>query len=170
MKYISINNFSRKQHYKERSPIWIKLYREELNDKKFLELTEPQRFQLWALGILASECGNKIPLDAKYLRIRLRINHALNLKPFVRLDLITIHDELPLPPTAQCWNFLLNYLTMHKTQHGWARDTPELHPALTASLRAIGGWTRIEALDYKTPEEQTTARREFCATLERIRT
>lgn len=65
--YLSVKNYEQYQHYKDRSPPWIKLYRCILHDFAFRKLSEQDRFRYIGCLILACETENKIPYDEVYL-------------------------------------------------------------------------------------------------------
>lgn len=73
MQYLRIKNYEQYQHYKDRNPPWIKLYRSILNDYEFLQLSLPCRYAYVGCLILASETDNRIPRDPVYLGQRLGI-------------------------------------------------------------------------------------------------
>ncbi len=68
MKTFSVKNFERFQHYKDRSPPWIKLYNELLDDYSFACLDDAAKFHLIAIWLLASRTDNRIPYDATWGR------------------------------------------------------------------------------------------------------
>lgn len=66
MQYFTIKNWQEFQHYKTRSPIWIKLYLRLLNDDDFLALPERQQRHLIMLWLLmATRKERCLPLDPK---------------------------------------------------------------------------------------------------------
>lgn len=83
VRYASIKNFERFQHYKHRSPRWIKLYYSLLDDDAFMTLDEVQQCRLIKLFLVASQVGNHINCDPKYLQKVLRINEMVDLTPLI---------------------------------------------------------------------------------------
>ena len=67
-----IRNWSRFQHFKDRRPPWIKLYRDLLDDQEWHALDGDAAKMLIMLWLLASEKGGEIP-DNKTISFRLRI-------------------------------------------------------------------------------------------------
>lgn len=61
MRYLRLKNFERFQHYKDRKPTWVKLYRDLWLDKDFLPLSEHAKLLLIGMFTLASLEGNQIP-------------------------------------------------------------------------------------------------------------
>ncbi len=68
MQYLKVRNFEKFQHYKDRRPIWIKLWRDLWNDPRFFELSEQERYFLISLFVVASQNDNKIPCDQRWLK------------------------------------------------------------------------------------------------------
>jgi hypothetical protein len=75
----SVRNFERFQHYKDRSPPWIKLYNELLDDYEFGRLPDASKFHLVAIWLLASRSENKIPFDPVWVAKRIDANQPVDL-------------------------------------------------------------------------------------------
>lgn len=73
-----IKNYSRFQHFKDRSPPWVKLYRDLLDDPDWHELDDRSSKILVMLWLIASEDENKdgVLPDARKLCFRLRIKKS----------------------------------------------------------------------------------------------
>ena len=71
MHFLSVKNLSKFQHYKKRSPPWIKLYRDFWTDYTLTQCGPIERLLFLGLCSLASELENTIPADTKYLSARL---------------------------------------------------------------------------------------------------
>lgn len=59
-RYLRVRNWKEFQHYKDRDPVWFKVYRRLLTDPDFLALTDAQRGQLFCLWLLAAASNNKL--------------------------------------------------------------------------------------------------------------
>lgn len=68
MKFLRIRNFERFQHYRDRRPPWIKLYRDLWNDPRFFELSEADRYFLISFFVIASQNDNKVPPNQSWLK------------------------------------------------------------------------------------------------------
>ena len=103
MEYIVVKNFEKYQHYSKRPLIWIKLYRDLLNDFKFMQMTPEIRWVLLGLWLLASETGNLTELDREAVAWRLNVtdillSHSLKLledSGFIRIDSIEQDECYP---------------------------------------------------------------------------
>ncbi len=83
MRYLSVKNFDRFQHYRDRRPPWIKLYVELLNDYEFTALSDVMRYHVMGLWIIASQTDNKIPYDAKWIARELHATSKINLDTLI---------------------------------------------------------------------------------------
>ncbi len=63
--YLSVRNWHRFQHYKDRNPIWIKFYVELLDDHQIRSLSVPTRLLLDQLLLLAARHDNAIANDSE---------------------------------------------------------------------------------------------------------
>ena len=98
VKYISIVDPKRLQHYTHRNPPWIKLYRDLFTDPRFSRLTDAAKLQYVFLQTLVPECDNKIPWDDDWLKRRIGSGADLKVKELERLGFIHISNGNPKPP------------------------------------------------------------------------
>lgn len=97
MKYISIPNWNKFQHYKNRNPIWIKCYLNELeHGEEFLSLSDSDKWLFWSLVILAAHKNNWIACGEQFLIHSLTLENTRNLMRRIRklavLKLIAINN------------------------------------------------------------------------------
>jgi len=93
MQYIRIKNWEDFQHYKDRSPKWIKLYRDLLDNYEFTKLTDDGRGHLICIWLLASVMENKIPADAEWIRKRIGATKDIDLDAMKQLGFIELYDS-----------------------------------------------------------------------------
>lgn len=104
----SVKNFERFQHYKDRSPPWIKLYNELLDDYEFGRLPDASKFHLVAIWLLASRSENKIPYDPAWVAKRIDANQPVDLMLLAARGFIVVDQELQnaghsaSTPQAEC--------------------------------------------------------------------
>ena len=72
-KYFRVCNWDRYQHYKNRTPPWIKLYNSLLDDHAFCSLPDASKAHFLCILLAASRHDNCIPLDGEWL---MRFMHA----------------------------------------------------------------------------------------------
>lgn len=89
MQYLRVKNWESFQHYKDRSPPWIKLHRDLLRDYHFLCLQDASKMQLMLIWLLASQLDNKIPADPEYIKAQIGIKGELNLKELIDNGFLT---------------------------------------------------------------------------------
>src|SRR5574342_989229 len=71
--WIRILDWRKYQHYKDRSPPWIKLHREQvLDDRRYRALADASKALLVDLMVLASEDEGRVKYDLPDLQYRLR--------------------------------------------------------------------------------------------------
>lgn len=91
--FIQIVNWATHQHYKDRNPPWIKLHRELLTSETWVSSSNDDRVLAIAIMMLASECGNKIPANARYIQRRAYLDKEPDLSGLIALNFIEIIEE-----------------------------------------------------------------------------
>lgn len=90
MKFLSVPNLNKHQHYKDRRPPWIKLHASLLSDYDFSLLTDQEKYQIIGIWLLASQLDNKIPHNEKWLCGQIQAS-KINLKKFIELHMLERH-------------------------------------------------------------------------------
>lgn len=67
MEYLRVKNWQEFQHYKDRTPPWIKLYNHLLDDFEFSCLPDASKAHLLSIWLLASRTDNRIPNNSKWI-------------------------------------------------------------------------------------------------------
>ena len=96
MSRIRIKNWSRHQHFKDRTPPWIKLYRELLNDPDWHDLDGDTSKVLIGLWLIASEDETHQGLlpDVRKLAFRLRMSERSLNQALTKLSAWVIQDDI----------------------------------------------------------------------------
>jgi hypothetical protein len=94
MTTFSVKNFEKFQHYKDRSPPWIKLYNELLDDYEFGQLPDATKMHLVAIWLLASRSENKIPHDSAWVAKRINATEPVNLDLLAEKGFILLNQEV----------------------------------------------------------------------------
>ena len=89
-RYLRVRNFDATQHYKDRNPIWIKLYCSILDDYDFAQLPDETKFHAVGLMLLASRLNNKFPADAVWLRAKINAEKEINLNLLLEIRLLEV--------------------------------------------------------------------------------
>jgi hypothetical protein len=88
-----IKNWSKFQHFKDRRPPWIKLYRDILDDIDWHELDPLASKVLVMCWLIASENDGKIP-EIKTLAFRLRLSEKQTSEAVIKLSHWLDHDDI----------------------------------------------------------------------------
>lgn len=88
--YFSVKNFEKFQHYKDRTPPWIKLYNELLDDYDFGLLPDASKAHLLAIWLLASRYSNRIPYDTDWISRHINATETPDLKMLEKTGFIVV--------------------------------------------------------------------------------
>jgi hypothetical protein len=88
-----IKNWDRFQHFKDRKPIWIKLYRDLLDDLNWHELDPKSAKALVMIWLIASEDLGTLP-ETKTLAFRLRMSEKETKEVITRLSSWLEQDDI----------------------------------------------------------------------------
>jgi hypothetical protein len=91
-RYLRVRNFEQFQHYKERNPIWIKLYCSLLDDYEFAQLPDQTKFHAVGLMLLASRLNNKFPEDERWLRAKINAETEINLEKLLEIGFLEVTE------------------------------------------------------------------------------
>jgi hypothetical protein len=90
---MKIKNWAKFQHFKDRRPPWVKLYRDILDDLEWHELDPLAAKVLVMLWLIASENDGRIP-DNKTLAFRLRLTELKTKEIIIKLSHWLEHDDI----------------------------------------------------------------------------
>jgi len=94
MRYFKLKDFDKLQHYKDRNPPWIKLYNNQiLDDYHFGNLPDSMKYQILAIGSLASRYNNKLPLDSKWVQTKIQSCAEVNFEQFLHIGFIEVFED-----------------------------------------------------------------------------
>lgn len=83
MRYLAVKKYEEFQHYKHRTPPWIKLYTRLLSDYDFGCLQDASKLHLIMIWLLASRLDNCVPWDENWIRKQTGLNDAIDLQVLV---------------------------------------------------------------------------------------
>jgi hypothetical protein len=90
---MKIKNWTKFQHFKDRRPPWVKLYRDILDDIEWHELDPLAAKVLVMLWLIASEDEGRIP-DTKTLAFRLRLTEVKTKEVVIKLSHWLEQDDI----------------------------------------------------------------------------
>lgn len=93
MRYLSIKNFDKHQHYKDRRPPWIKLHAEVLDDYAFSCLQDASKAHLMLLWVLASKLDNRIPYDLAFIARQIGATSPVDVEELVLQGFIAVSQD-----------------------------------------------------------------------------
>jgi len=102
MNHLQVKNFDKFQHYKDRTPPWIKLYNDILDDYEFSCLRDASKLHLILIWLLASRTNNKFPADPKWIQQKIMALEPVDIDELIDsgfLEIIEVNQ--PLQTTVQ---------------------------------------------------------------------
>ena len=96
-----VTNFDKHQHYRDRTPPWIKLYNELLDDYTFGKLPDAAKAHLLAIWLLASRSDNCLPLDADWVARRINATAPVDLQVLLDAGFLKANDSAAGKPLAK---------------------------------------------------------------------
>lgn len=93
MKYFKVKNLEKFQHYKNRNPIWIKLYADILQGYEFTHLPDKAKAHIMMIWILASRYENTIPWDEKWIQHQISASDPIDLGQLEKAGFIELLSE-----------------------------------------------------------------------------
>ena len=88
--YLEVKNWKEFQHYKDRDPLWIKLYRKLLADYAFSRLQDASKAHLMLVWLLASESEGRIPNDPEWVAKRIGATSPVDLNLLVEAGFLAV--------------------------------------------------------------------------------
>jgi hypothetical protein len=96
---IRIKGWEKFQHFKDRKPPWVKLYRDILDDLEWYELDPKAAKALVMMWLIASESDGYLP-DTKKLAFRLRMSESATLDVISKLSHWLDQDDIEVISTG----------------------------------------------------------------------
>lgn len=92
--HLSVPNWEEYQHYKDRSPPWIKLHTKLLESYDFACLQDASKAHLLAIWLLASRLDNRIPADAEWVADKISATEPVDLQELVSLGFLETYGDV----------------------------------------------------------------------------
>lgn len=101
MSYVVVRNWERFQHYRDRTPPWIKTYLELMSDDAYLGLTGHRRAVLHGLWMEYARARRRLPDDTATISRRLALKVTTSdLEALNHAGFIEVGASTPLAPRA----------------------------------------------------------------------
>lgn len=78
-----MKNWAKFQHYRDRDPPWIKLYKSLLDDYDFCRLQDASKLHLVLIWLYAARNKGEVPNDPKFLQNRLSLDKPPDIKALI---------------------------------------------------------------------------------------
>jgi len=92
--FISVCNWEELQHYKDRSPPWIKMHSIMLESYEFECLPDASKAHLLCIMLLASRTNNKIKADIRWIKRKIGANDNIDLDILLKSGFIELIQPL----------------------------------------------------------------------------
>ncbi len=79
MQFVRVRNFEKFQHYKNRNPLWIKLYNDLWGQEEFFTLDDAAKAHVIGFFALASRTNNRIPLNLGWIEHEIRASSPVDI-------------------------------------------------------------------------------------------
>jgi hypothetical protein len=99
-RYLSVKNFERFQHYRDRTPPWIKLYNDLLDDYAFACLQDASKAHLVLIWLLASRYENRVPNDPEWIARKIGATTPVDIAALVSAGFVTVEQDASTPLAA----------------------------------------------------------------------
>ena len=156
MNDLRVKNWDKFQHYKKRSPPWIKLHRDLLSDYEYSKLSDASRSHLIGIWLLAAGRDGTVPADADWIARRLLASEKVDLECLVSHGfLIMSQDASNLRATCisqtetetegegEFGSKLPGNPVVENSQNGTAQDGETWNERLAPLARRAGGEKHI---------------------------
>ena len=97
MQFFKIKNWNEIQHYRDRTPPWIKLYNHLLDDYEFACLQDASKLHLMLIWLLASRNSNRLPFTDMWITQRIGVLTPVDLNELVDLGFIEVEASESQP-------------------------------------------------------------------------
>lgn len=99
--YLSVVNWSKYQHYKDRCPPWIKIHLSTLSDYAFTCLPDASKAHLILIWLLASRTENRFYNDPRWIQKQIGTDKPPNIKALITAGFLTMSQDAS-NPLAEC--------------------------------------------------------------------
>ena len=101
MRYFRVTAFEQYKHYGDRRKLrWLKWPIDIIGNRKFIKLTERQRYHVLGLYCLAGRYGNHLEDDQKWLRAELHVDSNIDLERLAAAGYIEWIQEVVDDPAS----------------------------------------------------------------------
>src|SRR5688572_25980471 len=148
--YFEVVNWETFQHYRDRDPLWIKVYRRLLENYTFSCLQDASKWHLVGIWLLAGRHKNRLPMDPKWIAREVQATTAVDLQSLIGSGFIQLvasasktlasceqsvvleteketEKEPPTPETGECAGFVRFWKEWPRNRRKVARAQCQRH-------------------------------------------
>lgn len=92
--YLSVPNWDKLQHYKDRNPPWIKLHNELLENYEFECLQDASKAHLILIWLLASRTNNKMNPDPRWISRKIGASSDVDVQALIEAGFLQLNREV----------------------------------------------------------------------------
>lgn len=168
MRYLMVKNWRDHQHYKKRSPPWIKLHRAVIEDYAFATLKDKTKAHLMLIWVLAAGTEGRIPNDPKFIASKISAAEPVDLDAMIEAGFLIADGEEALAtsedvngakhPAMADTGEIVERIPMiggieFEVRESFAKELERLYPNvdIPATLRQMRGWCIGNPQKLKTP-------------------
>lgn len=97
MQYLLVKNWRDHQHYKKRSPPWIKLHRAVIEDYSFSTLKDNTKAHLILIWVLAAGTEGRIPNDGAFIAKKISAAESVDLDAMIEAGFLVYDGDAEQP-------------------------------------------------------------------------
>lgn len=91
--FLRVRNLEKYQHYKDRTPPWIKLHQELLEDYDFARLQDASKAHAICIMLLASRLDNRIPADPAWIAKKINATSKVHIESLLSLSFLELYQD-----------------------------------------------------------------------------
>lgn len=88
-----VKDWERFQHYGNRTPPWIKLYNDLLENYEFAQLPDASKAHLVSIWLLASRMSNSIPADSEFIAKKIGATEPVDLCVLINAGFLRVYGD-----------------------------------------------------------------------------
>lgn len=97
MEFIRVIDWENLQHYKDRDPKWIKVYRGMLSNYNFNKLPDAAKGHLILIWLLAAQLNNQIPNDPAWIKEQIHSQESPDIECLVTAGFLECYEAADKP-------------------------------------------------------------------------
>jgi len=153
MQFVSVCNWSRFQHYKNRDPTWVKLHRSLLTDYAWSQLDDSAKGHLIGIWLMAAKLENRIPADPVWLANQIGATDPIDLDALISASWLQWVEPKPASDVLEpCYQPASDVLADEPTEGTTGEQSPRASDVL--ALPRVCGHPPAHSRETETEREK----------------